>query len=176
MLGYLYLVGYNTLFATLAPSPRVLAHLLRRGRIPARDMALTVVEPPANDNAADSLPAPPAVVTTPCDPWPRPYYLQDGLRRVAPYHFTYNTNVKERWRGRGILEIFRDEFRDRPEEYYVCPKEEGTQRKLHMTNTRRKMPSKRARSKSTASPLPPSTPTSRTATLLVTLYTATNHP
>lgn len=52
--------------------------------------------------------------------WPRPYYLEDGLRRVAPYHFTYNTNCKQRWRGREILEIFRDEFRDRPEEYYVC--------------------------------------------------------
>jgi tRNA pseudouridine32 synthase len=80
-------------------------------------MALTVVEPAID--STDRLPPPPAVVTTPCDPWPRPYYLEDGLRRVAPYHFTYNTNVKERWRGRGILDIFRDEFRDRPEEYYV---------------------------------------------------------
>lgn len=62
---------------------------------------------------------PPAVAVTPCDPWPRPYYLQDGLRRVQPYHFTYNTYCKERWRGRPILEIFADEFRDRPVEYYV---------------------------------------------------------
>ena len=103
---------------TLAPSPRILAHLLRRGRIPASSMALTVSEPATE--AAQVLQPPPAVVTTPCDPWPRPYYLEDGLRRVAPYHFTYNTNVKERWRGREILEIFKDEFRDRPEEYYVC--------------------------------------------------------
>ncbi len=80
-------------------------------------MALTIIEPPP----AQTPPAPPPdVVTTPCDPWPRPYYLEDGLRRVAPYHFTYNTNVKERWRGREILDIFRDEFRDRSEEYYVC--------------------------------------------------------
>lgn len=59
------------------------------------------------------------MAVTPCDPWPRPYYLQDGLRRVQPYHFTYNTYCKERWRGRPILEIFADEFRDRPVEYYV---------------------------------------------------------
>jgi tRNA pseudouridine synthase 9 len=32
---------------------------------------------------------------------------------------------KERWRGREILEIFRDEFRDRPPEYYAKSIEEG---------------------------------------------------
>ncbi|KAK0318298.1 DRAP deaminase [Friedmanniomyces endolithicus] len=85
-------------------------------------MALTVIEPPP----AQTPPAPPPdVVTTPCDPWPRPYYLEDGLRRVAPYRFTYNTNVKERWRGREILDIFRDEFRDRSEEYYKDAIETG---------------------------------------------------
>jgi tRNA pseudouridine synthase 9 len=61
---------------------------------------------------------PPPVVITPCDPWPRPYYLEDGLRKVTPYHFTYNTFCKERWRGREILDIFSSEFRDRPAEYY----------------------------------------------------------
>nr|POF13943.1 rna pseudouridine synthase 7 [Quercus suber] len=101
---------------TLAPSPKVFAYLLRRGRIPASSMALVSVEPVAEAPHA----APPQTIITPCDPWPRPYYLEDGLRRVAPYHYTYNTNVKQRWRGRGILDIFRDEFRDRPEEYYVC--------------------------------------------------------
>lgn len=54
------------------------------------------------------------------DPWMEPYYLENGLRRVAPYHFTYKTYCKERWRGRGILDIFGTEFRDRPKEYYVC--------------------------------------------------------
>ncbi len=62
---------------------------------------------------------PPPVVVTPCDPWPRPYYLENGLRRVAPYHYTYNTYCKERWRGRELLDIFSSEFRDRPLEYYV---------------------------------------------------------
>jgi tRNA pseudouridine synthase 9 len=62
---------------------------------------------------------PSAVLVTPCDPWPRPYYLENGLRRVAPYHFTYNTYCKERWRGRELLDVFSSEFRDRPLEYYV---------------------------------------------------------
>ncbi|KAF2011507.1 pseudouridine synthase [Aaosphaeria arxii CBS 175.79] len=73
--------------------------------------------PPA---APDRFPfvEPPPVVITPCDPWPPPYYLEDGLRKVKPYHFTYNTFCKERWRGREILDIFASEFRDRPTEYY----------------------------------------------------------
>ncbi|MCJ1281519.1 hypothetical protein MMC26_000839 [Xylographa opegraphella] len=66
----------------------------------------------------DVFASPPAVVTTPCDPWPRPYYLEDDLRKVHPYHYTYNTYCKERWRGRELLDIFATEFRDRPAEYY----------------------------------------------------------
>ncbi|KAK3937412.1 mitochondrial tRNA pseudouridine(32) synthase [Diplogelasinospora grovesii] len=67
----------------------------------------------------------PTVLTTPCDPWPRPYYLEGGLRRVAPYHYTYNTWCKERWRGRKLVEIFESEFRDRPLEYYRAAMESG---------------------------------------------------
>lgn len=63
---------------------------------------------------------PPAVCITPCDPWPAPYYLEGGFRRVAPYHYTYNTNCKERWRGRTLEDIFTSEFRDRRPDYYVC--------------------------------------------------------
>lgn len=100
----------------LAQSARILAHLARRGRLGT--MAVTAVEPPFLEPTPKPAP-PPEVITTPCDPWPRPYYLEGGLRRVAPYHFTYNTNCKQRWRGREILEIFGDEFRDRPVEYYV---------------------------------------------------------
>jgi tRNA pseudouridine synthase 9 len=70
-------------------------------------------------------PPPPDVAITPCDPWPRPYYLSDGLRRVAPYHFTYNTFCKQRWRGREILDVFASEFRDRPREYYRTAIESG---------------------------------------------------
>ena len=61
---------------------------------------------------------PPPVVITPCNPWPPPYYLEDGLRKVTPYHYTYNTYCKERWRNRELLDIFASEFRDRPAEYY----------------------------------------------------------
>lgn len=61
-------------------------------------------------------------ITTPSDPWPRPYYfLGDGLRRVRPYHYTYNTYCKERWRDREVLDVFAEEFRDRPVDYYVRP-------------------------------------------------------
>jgi hypothetical protein len=68
-------------------------------------MALTVVESPPME--PEVLEPPPDVALTPCDPWPQPYYLEDGLRRVciayevymticnwiqvAPYHFTYQT-------------------------------------------------------------------------------------
>ena len=59
------------------------------------------------------------VVEIPCDPWPEPYYLEGGLRRVAPYHFSYKTYCKQRWRDREIADIFSSEFRDRSKEYYV---------------------------------------------------------
>jgi tRNA pseudouridine synthase 9 len=83
----------------------------------------------------------PDVLTTPAR-GPGEYFLDDGLRRVEPYHFTwvhvtpfahrvakrrnsYNTNCKERWRGRGLLDIFSSEFRDRPLEYYREALEKG---------------------------------------------------
>jgi tRNA pseudouridine synthase 9 len=111
--------------ALLAPSSKVLEYLLARGRIPGAQLALTVVDhkmPGPQPGPPDDLPPPPPVVVTPCDPWPRPYFYKDGLRRVTPYHYTYNTFCKERWRNREILEIFKDEFRDRPVEYYVRAK------------------------------------------------------
>ena len=68
---------------------------------------------------------PPSPIVTPDtsvtpvgDPWPRPYYLENGLRRVAPYHYTYNTFCKQRWRNRALLDIFASEFRDRDRAYY----------------------------------------------------------
>lgn len=105
---------------TLAPSPRIAALLSRR----TRTLALsTSPQPPPKIRPplAEKLPMadPPAVAITPADPWPRPYHFEGGLRRVAPYHFTYNTNCKMRWRGRELLDIFESEFRDRPVEYYV---------------------------------------------------------
>ncbi|OTB06933.1 hypothetical protein M426DRAFT_9017 [Hypoxylon sp. CI-4A] len=57
--------------------------------------------------------------------WPSPYYLANGLRRVAPYHFTYKTWVKQRWRGRKLIDVFESEFRDRPLAYYKNAMETG---------------------------------------------------
>ncbi|KAJ5672150.1 hypothetical protein N7507_001277 [Penicillium longicatenatum] len=68
---------------------------------------------------------PPAVCITPCDPWPAPYYLEGGFRRVAPYHYTYNTHCKERWRGRNLEDIFTSEFRDRRPDYYRWALDQG---------------------------------------------------
>ncbi|KAI8718022.1 hypothetical protein NCS52_00879900 [Fusarium sp. LHS14.1] len=67
------------------------------------------------------------LITPVGDPWPRPYHFEgDGLRRVAPYHFTYNTHCKERWRNRPLLEIYEAEFRDRPIQYYYDSMVRGT--------------------------------------------------
>ena len=62
---------------------------------------------------------PPPVIITPCNPTSQPYIFEDGLRRVAPYHYTYRTWCKERWRGRPLIEIYEQEFRDRPLEFYL---------------------------------------------------------
>ncbi|KAJ5098119.1 hypothetical protein N7532_005120 [Penicillium argentinense] len=67
---------------------------------------------------AEQFEQPPDVMVTPCDPWPAPYYMEGGFRRVRPYHYTFNTYCKERWRGRNLEDIFLSEFRDRPPEYY----------------------------------------------------------
>lgn len=46
------------------------------------------------------------------------YYFENGLRKVRPYYFEYQTYAKERWLGRSILDVFLKEFRDRPARYY----------------------------------------------------------
>ncbi|EXJ74728.1 pseudouridylate synthase [Cladophialophora psammophila CBS 110553] len=88
-------------------------------------MVATETKAPRFFDDRKPLTNPPSVAITPCDPWPRPYYLENGLRRVAPYHFTYNTYCKQRWRGREILDIFAAEFRDRTREYYKQAIETG---------------------------------------------------
>lgn len=104
----------------LAPSPKVLAYLARRASLlKPNSMALATVQLQSPNESPEVFVDPPKIITTPCDPWPRPYHLEDGLRKVLPYHFTYNTYCKQRWRGREILDIFATEFRDRPQEYYV---------------------------------------------------------
>lgn len=56
-----------------------------------------------------------------------PYTIEvDGpLRKIVPYYFTYNTYCKLRWRDRNLLDVFTNEFRDRPAEYYKKTIERG---------------------------------------------------
>ncbi|KAK4154183.1 pseudouridine synthase [Chaetomidium leptoderma] len=75
---------------------------------------------PAQSGAETVFPLP-----APSEAWPRPYYFEDGLRRVSPYFYTYNTWCKERWRGRQLVDVFESEFRDRPLEYYRGAMESG---------------------------------------------------
>ncbi|KAK4126659.1 pseudouridine synthase [Parathielavia appendiculata] len=77
------------------------------------------------DGLAPSDTQPPLPLPAPSEPWPRPYYFEDGLRRVSPYFYTYNTWCKERWRGRKLVDVFESEFRDRPLEYYRAAMESG---------------------------------------------------
>lgn len=72
-----------------------------------------------------SLTAPTQALAARCDTWPEPYYLENGLRRVAPYQYTYKTWCKQRWRGRQLLDVFDSEFRDRPLAYYKVAMETG---------------------------------------------------
>ena len=46
------------------------------------------------------------------------YILENGLRKVEPYHHTYVTYCKQRWKGRTILDVFTSEFNDKSAEYY----------------------------------------------------------
>ena len=124
----------------LAPSTRFAAYLARKG-YPMPAIVLTAVEPLGDLGDSrlrdkQSVVGPPEVVTTPCDPWPRPYYLEEGLRKVHPYHYTYNTYCKERWRGRELLDIFATEFRDRPQAYYVRTSSQF-RRNLSLTGSRK---------------------------------------
>ncbi|XP_064554002.1 pseudouridylate synthase RPUSD2 [Drosophila montana] len=49
------------------------------------------------------------------------YYMENGLRKVYPYYFTFTTFTKGRWVGEKILDIFSKEFRAHPaEEYERC--------------------------------------------------------
>uniref|UniRef100_A0A0E0NFE5 Pseudouridine synthase RsuA/RluA-like domain-containing protein n=1 Tax=Oryza rufipogon TaxID=4529 RepID=A0A0E0NFE5_ORYRU len=66
---------------------------------------------------------------TPANPPERQDYIfrdgssnpQPGLRRryVRPYYFEFISHVKNRWAGKTIVDLFTDEFKGRPREYYV---------------------------------------------------------
>jgi tRNA pseudouridine synthase 9 len=81
--------------------------------------------PPRRDPRPSPAEESTAADARPLDPWPAPYFLEKGLRRVAPYHHTYKTWCKQRWRGRQLLEVFESEFRDRTVAYYKEAMETG---------------------------------------------------
>lgn len=89
------------------------------GRLAASGMGASASQQtPDGAGLAQSDTAPVLPLPAPSEPWPHPYYVEDGLRRVSPYFYTYNTYCKERWRGRQLVDVFQNEFRDRPLEYY----------------------------------------------------------
>ncbi|XP_065828774.1 pseudouridylate synthase RPUSD2-like [Oscarella lobularis] len=46
------------------------------------------------------------------------YYIENGLRKVRPYYFTFVTHAKGRWFGSTIYDVFCKEFRAETPEYY----------------------------------------------------------
>ncbi|KAM3918110.1 pseudouridylate synthase RPUSD2 [Leptodactylus fuscus] len=45
-------------------------------------------------------------------------YIENGLRKVRPYYFDFETYCKGRWVGKSLLDVFSKEFRSEPVEYY----------------------------------------------------------
>ncbi|XP_069624244.1 pseudouridylate synthase RPUSD2-like [Ranitomeya imitator] len=45
-------------------------------------------------------------------------YIENGLRKVRPYFFDFETYCKGRWVGKSLLQVFSTEFRSEPLEYY----------------------------------------------------------
>ncbi|KAG0260382.1 hypothetical protein DFQ27_003574 [Actinomortierella ambigua] len=46
------------------------------------------------------------------------YFFENGLRKVRPYFYRYQTYAKGRWLGRELIEVMNTEFRDRDTKYY----------------------------------------------------------
>ncbi|XP_027330469.1 RNA pseudouridine synthase 7 isoform X2 [Abrus precatorius] len=52
-------------------------------------------------------------------PHPHDYVVRNGIRFVKPYYFEFIAHVKNRWAGKTIVDLFAEEFKGRPYEYYV---------------------------------------------------------
>lgn len=52
--------------------------------------------------------------------------IENHLRKIQPYYFTYKTFCKLRWRDKNLLDVFTSEFRDRDKEYYKEAIESGS--------------------------------------------------
>ncbi|XP_022932600.1 RNA pseudouridine synthase 7-like isoform X1 [Cucurbita moschata] len=47
------------------------------------------------------------------------YIFHNGRRHVRPYYFEFIAHVKNRWAGKSIVDLFTEEFKGRPYEYYI---------------------------------------------------------
>jgi len=54
------------------------------------------------------------------------YYIENGLRKVYPYYFTFTTYTKGRWVGKTLLEVFGNEFRAHSSDEYERHIEKGS--------------------------------------------------
>ncbi|XP_047160679.1 RNA pseudouridine synthase 7 isoform X2 [Vigna umbellata] len=52
-------------------------------------------------------------------PHPHDYVFRNGIRFVRPYYFEFIAHVKNRWAGKTIVDLFAEEFKGRPYDYYV---------------------------------------------------------
>ncbi|XP_078156451.1 pseudouridine synthase family protein isoform X1 [Carex rostrata] len=52
-------------------------------------------------------------------PEPHDYVFRNGKRYVRPYYFEFISHVKNRWAGKTIVDLFSEEFKGRPYNYYV---------------------------------------------------------
>ncbi|KAH9602658.1 hypothetical protein KSS87_014124 [Heliosperma pusillum] len=53
------------------------------------------------------------------------YIFHNGMRHVKPYYFEFLCHVKNRWSGKTIVDMFADEFKGRPHDYYVSAVKSG---------------------------------------------------
>lgn len=47
------------------------------------------------------------------------YYIEDGLRKVYPYQYIYQSYAKRRWLGRKLRDVQKQEFRDTSDEQLI---------------------------------------------------------
>ncbi|XP_075700918.1 pseudouridylate synthase RPUSD2 [Rhinoderma darwinii] len=52
-------------------------------------------------------------------------YIENGLRKVRPYYFDFETYCKGRWLGKSLSQVFSEEFRSEPLEYYKQAAQDG---------------------------------------------------
>lgn len=55
-----------------------------------------------------------------------PYYIENGLRKVVPYVYTFTVNAKGRWVGKPLVDILVSEFRAYDKPYYESAIKVGT--------------------------------------------------